>query len=721
MSGENRKEVLRNVYIVWGFFLFLAVAVIAKICYIAFVQGNYYKQKGRELYVKERTIEANRGNIYADDMSLLATSLPFFDVRFDPLASDQYYREMKEKTRKSEWPKYDIFNKNIDSLSICISKYLMPGLTPKQVKKWLTIKRKKQQRYLLLATDIPYEKMLQVKKFPLFRLSPNKSGLIMEQKSRRVMPYGDLALRTIGYTSDNSQPIGLEGYYNKSLKGEVGKRLMQFIKPNAWIPINDLTEIEPRNGQDILTTLNVQLQDITTTALREALIYNNAANGCAIVMEVKTGAIKAISNLSKSGDKYVENYNLAIAHSIEPGSTFKLASLMAIMEDNKLKLTDSVDVNYGKAMVSGHEMKDSEAHQYKWVSLQRAFEISSNIGISKAVVKAYGQQKNDAYEFINRLKQFHLDKVTGIDLEGEPKPLIKEPYNLKQLWSRSSLAWIAHGYESQLTPLQMLTFYNAVANNGKMMRPYLVSEIQSQGYTDRMIQPQVLVDKIASDSTIARARRLLEGVVLRGTAKSQRTELYTFAGKTGTSVLDYGGAKTGRYRASFIGYFPADNPVYSCIVMVTEPHGHGFYGAEVALPVFRQIADKAMSFDPHFFHEIQSNEIASSDSPFLPVGERGNKIDYISVLTRLGITASTSGDQGNWVYTQMKNNAVDLLAYTQSNNLVPDVRGMGLRDALYSLESKGLSAEVSGNGRVSQQNINPGTKVSGQRVLLTLK
>ena len=542
----------------------------------------------------------------------------------------------------------------------------------------------------------------------------------MEQHSRRVMPYGDLALRTIGYTKENSKPIGLEGYYNKNLKGEVGKRLMQFIKPNAWIPINDLTEIEPRNGQDIVTTLNVQMQDIATNALREALTYHNALNGCAVVMEVKTGAIKAISNLSRSGNKYVENYNMAIATSIEPGSTFKLASLMAIMDDEKLDLSDSVDVGYGRAMVSGHEMKDSEAHHYKWVSLQKAFEISSNIGIAKAVLKAYNY-KDGAKDFINRLRSFHLDKITGIDLEGEPRPLIKEPGNLKQLWSRSSLAWIAHGYESQLTPLQMLSFYNAVANNGKLMRPYLVSEIQSQGITERQIQPQVLVEKIASDSTIARARRLLEGVVTRGTAKSKRSEYYSFAGKTGTAVLDYGGVKKGRYRATFIGYFPAENPVYSCIVMVTEPHGHGFYGAEVALPVFTQIAEKTMSFDPHFFREIRPDELVTADSPFLPVGERGNKIDYVNVFTRLGITMSTSGEQGNWVYTQMKNRSVDLLAYNQTSGLVPDVRGMGLRDALYSLESKGLSAEVSGTGKVTDQNIDPGTKVSGQRVLLTLK
>ncbi|HQW56854.1 MAG TPA: penicillin-binding transpeptidase domain-containing protein, partial [Saprospiraceae bacterium] len=404
MSADNRKEVLRNVNIVWFAYIVLAVAILGKICYIAFVKGDYYKQKGKDLYVKERTIEADRGNIFSDDKTLLATSLPIFEIRFDPLASKQYLKEMKEKTKPSEWSKYDIFAKNIDSLSICISKYLKPSLTPAQIKKWIVAKRGQEKRYLLIAKDVPYETLVKVKQFPMFRMGPNISGLIIKQSSKRIMPYGDLALRTIGYTRDNAQPIGLEGYYDKSLKGEVGKRLMQFVKPNAWIPINDLTEIEPRNGEDIVTTINVQMQDIATSALRDALKYHNADNGTVIVMDVKSGAIKAISNLSKSGDSYVESFNLAIGHAIEPGSTFKLASVMAMLEDNKFKLTDSIDLNYGKAVISGREMKDSEPHHYRWATLQRAFEISSNVGISKAVVKAYGQNHDDVFQYIKRLK-----------------------------------------------------------------------------------------------------------------------------------------------------------------------------------------------------------------------------------------------------------------------------------------------------------------------------
>lgn len=721
MATGNRKEVLQRVYLVWAAYLLIALAIVGKIFYIAFVKGDYYVDLGKKRSITEVTIEAERGNIYSDDKSLLATSLPYFDIRFDPLASLQYYEEMKEKLEGKDPSRYNIFPKNIDSLSICISKYLKPGLSPGEIKRWLIAKQKQKQRYLLISEGVSYETMMKVKQFPLFRLGPKKSGLIITQRSKRIMPYGDMALRTIGYVRANAPSVGLEAFYNNDLKGESGKRLMQFIKPKALIPINDLTEISPRNGQDIVTTLDVEIQDVATSSLRTALENHDAANGCVIVMDVKTGAIKAIANLTKTENGYAETYNYAIANSIEPGSTFKLASVMAMLEDHKANLTDSINVNYGKDIVCGREMKDAEPNHNKYVTLQRAFEISSNVGISKAVVKAYGQDRNGAFQFVDRLKQFHLGQRTGVDLEGEPKPLIKTPYNQKQLWSRTTLAWMAHGYETQFTPLQLLTFYNAVANNGKMMKPYLVSEIQSQGETDQVFPPVVLNPQICSQETIDKAHQLLEGVALRGTARGGRSDYYTFAGKTGTASMDYG-VDRGRYRASFAGYFPAKDPVYSCIVVITTPRKNGYHGAQAALPVFCSIAQKCMSIDPQFYKKITPASDMTASSEYLPNKEIGARADYVSIFTRLGIETESKGSSASqWVKTNLEGTTINLIAYDQQKVLVPDVRGMGLRDALYALESRGLSAVVDGYGHVAAQNISPGTKVSGQRIELKLE
>ncbi|HNB92751.1 MAG TPA: penicillin-binding transpeptidase domain-containing protein, partial [Saprospiraceae bacterium] len=532
---------------------------------------------------------------------------------------------------------------------------------------------------------------------------------------------GDLALRTIGYARKNSQSIGLEASYDEYLKGEAGKRMVQYISPTKYIPINDLTEIEPKNGDDIHTTINVQMQDIAGQALRTALDYHKASYGTVIIMEVKSGNIKAMSNLKRDGGVFTEDYNYAAGLSTEPGSTFKLASVMAILEDKMMSLDKEFEINYGKSIISGREMKDSEGHGHAKLSLRRAFELSSNIGISKAVVEAYGGSREGSFKFVDRIKQFHLDKITGIDLPGEGKPLIKTPYNLKQLWSKSTLAWMAHGYETQLTPLQLLTFYNAVANNGKMMQPRLVTGVWSHGEMVKDFQPKVLVDKIASDTTIMLARTLLEGVVLNGTARRYKNDMYSFAGKTGTASLDYGGIKRGRYRASFIGYFPADNPMYSICVSITEPREHGYHGAEVALPVFRSVADKILSFDPKFFKVTSPEKNAMVVTDQLPQGEKGYRTDFLSIFNRLGVPVYSGGGITDFIVTRKVGSDVNLMAMNEPPGLVPDVTGMGLRDALYALESRGLKAEVNGYGRVSTQNISPGTKVSGQKVVIRLE
>ncbi|MCO6460209.1 MAG: transpeptidase family protein [Saprospiraceae bacterium] len=718
---DNKSEVLRNSNIVLGVFSILAVIIIAQVINIGVVKGEHYRELGKRQSVKAIAIEADRGKIIADNGELLATSMPFYDVYFDPTASRQYVNEMKEKDPRFMKKVGDIFAKNIDSLSYCISKYLIPNLTPIEVKQWLVRKRNQNERFLCLAKGISHIKMKQVKEFPLFRLGRNKSGIIFERKFKRIRPYGDLALRTVGYNRDNAPSIGLEAAYDDELKGEEGNRMVQFISKTKYVPINDLTEIEPENGNDVMTTINVQIQDIAQEALQQALEYHNAAYGTAIVMEVKTGAVKAMANLKKDGDQYHEAYNYAVGLSVEPGSTFKLASVMAILEDHKMSLEKEIDVNYGKAVICGREMKDAEAHSHKTLTLRQSFELSSNVGIAKAVVDAFGNSREDIFRFVDLIRQFHLGEITGVDIPGEAKPLIKTPYNLKQLWSRTSLPWMAHGYETRLTPLQMLTFYNAVANNGKMMQPRLVSGIWSHGVQIKSFPPRVLKESIASSTTIHQARRLLEGVVTNGTAKKYRNEMYSFAGKTGTASMDYGGVKRGRYRASFIGYFPADNPVYSICVMITEPKEHGYHGAEVALPVFRSIADKILSFDPKFFRTYTPGDDVTAFSNQLPSGEIGVGGDYLSIFNRLDIPVYLKGKTTDYVVTDRRESDVNLIPIASNENQVPDVKGMGLRDAVYALEATGLKVNIEGYGRVSYQDIAPGTKVAGQTVLIKLQ
>ncbi|HMT77279.1 MAG: transpeptidase family protein [Bacteroidetes bacterium] len=720
-SVDNKSELLRNANIVMLVFSALALIIIGQVVRIAVVKGDHYRELGKELRVKAIDIEADRGKIIGDNGELLATSMPFYDVYFDPMASSQYVKEMKEKDSRFMKREGDIFAKNIDSLSWYISKVLMLNLSPNEVKQWIISKRKQKERYLCLAKGISYNKMKQVENFPLFRMGRGKSGIIFDMKYKRVRPYGDLALRTIGYNRDNSQSIGLESAYDSELRGEVGKRMVQFVSKTKYVPINDLTEIEPRNGNDVMTTINVQIQDVAQEALQKALEYHDADYGTAIVMEVKTGAVKAITNLKKEGDLYSEAYNYGVGLSVEPGSTFKLASVMAILESGKMSLEKEIDVNFGKAVICGREMKDSETHGHDKLTLRQSFELSSNIGISKAVVDVFGQSRTGVFQFVDYVKQFHLDKMTGIDIPGEAKPLIKTPYNLKQLWSRTSLPWMAHGYETQLTPLQMLTFYNAVANNGKMMRPRLVSGIWSHGTQVKNFPPEVLVESIAKPSTIRQARGLLEGVVINGTAKKYKTELYSFAGKTGTASLDYGGVKRGRYRASFIGYFPADDPIYSVCVMITEPKVHGYHGAEVALPVFKSIADKILSFDPKFFKVYSPDNSVTAFSNLLPSGEKGIGSDYLSVFNRLGVPVYLKGKTNDFVITDRGESEVRLLPISQPANKVPDVKGMGLKDAVYALETYGLKVEVEGYGRVAQQDIPPGADVTGQTVMIKLK
>jgi len=682
------------------------MSIFVKAVKVQVVEGNKWRSMADSLYYDYRNVKAERGNVCTENGSVLATSIPNFEIRMD---------------LKAPGMTDELFKQHRDTLSLCLAKLRTGMYTQGGYSHLLNESRRKGNRYTLLAKNVTYPEVQEIKKFPMFSKGVHKGGLIVESTSQRAKPFKMNAHRTIGYIRDNAQPVGLEGAFDNVLAGEEGVRLMQRISGRTWIPVNDLTEIEPQNGKDIVTTLNIDIQHATEKALLKAIKQHNAKHGCAIVMEVKTGKIRAISNIGKTAEGNLwENYNYAVGESTQPGSTFKLAAVMALLEDGYANLDDTIFVNKGKVDFEGETMEDSSPHGHEYISLQKAFEISSNVGIAQLVNSNY-KRKGGAKRFIDRLKQFRLHQPTGIEIKGEGNPFIKEAFGEK--WSGLTLPWMSIGYELELTPLQLLTFYNAVANDGRMMKPYLVTEIQDYGKTIEKFHPIVLNRAIASQGTVSKAQQMLEGVVENGTAGGIKTNAYKIAGKTGTTVTRYQAHISGKkkeYQASFVGYFPADNPIYSCIVVVNTPSNGKIYGSQVAAPVFREIADKCYikSTNQHLaINERVQPELLSAK---LPRARVGYKEDLKSVLDYLGLPGKINTKE-DWTYVAPVNDTLDMRPRLVDNITVPDVRGMGLRDAIFLLENNGLRVQTAGIGKVTKQSIKPGTKAKGQIVYINLK
>lgn len=706
---DIKNEILVRVYIVLVLIVLIAGGIFTKAVMISHVEGERWRLKGDSLYVKYKTVEADRGNILAEDGSFLATSLPFFEIRFDPNST-----AMREED----------FYENVDSLAICLATYVDNTYTVGGFREHLVRKKEDGERNVLIKRKASYAEMQMIKTFPLFRKGQYRGGLIIHRLSERKRPFGILAHRTIGYIREGAKPVGLEGSFNQVLAGKEGKRLMQRAG-SAWIPINDLTEIEPIVGDDISTTIDINLQDITEQALIRGLQYHQAKNGTAVLMEVETGAIKAIANVDRTDDGYWESYNHAVGTAVEPGSTFKLASIMALLEDGYVDLEDSIDIQKGEMQFYEEVMVDASRESFvlDTTTIQRAFEISSNVGLAMLVDKHYNQDQK-AQNFIDRLKSFNLHIPTGIEIQGEVAPYIKEAYNEEEDWSGITVPWMSIGYEVTITPLQLLSFYNAVANDGVMMKPYLVSSIERYGQLVQQFKPTVIDRKIASRSTIQKAQYLLESVVKNGTAMSLHTDRYRIAGKTGTAQMNYRKFDRRRqnikYRASFAGYFPADKPKYSCFVMITEPKQNGIYGGEVAGPVFREIADKCMATRTELYTPLNSKpqpQWATKRLPDLNVGEVS---DFEKLLTTLDLPYQMSTDK-TWSVIRSEEDTLQLYARHIPEDVVPNVVGMGLRDALFILENRGLQVVVSGAGKVRQQSLLPNTKIKGQTIKLTLR
>ena len=701
-----KNEVLYRVYAVLFGILVVAVGIMSKVVRIQVVEGEEWRRRDTLQSVALRPVEAERGNIFSDDGSLLATSIPLFDIRFDTKAMDE-----------------ELFHANIDSLSYCLATFVDNSYTVGGYKFRLQEAREKGDRYFLIKKDATFEDLDRIQSFPLLNLGQYRGGLIVEKHPKRERPFGLLAHRTIGYIREGAKPIGLEGAYDHALAGDRGQRLMRKLSKDVYIPVHDLTAIEPRNGDDVVTTLDMSIQDITEEALMRAMNHHNAEWGTAIVLEVKTGAVKAMANLGKVDDGWWENYNYAVGSAIEPGSTFKLASMMALLEDGYVDLADTIQLEGGRSQFYEEYMEDAVLHGLDSTSVRRAFEVSSNVGVAKLVQQYYGNTKK-AGQFIQRLKTFRLNLPTGIEIEGEADPYIKEAYSADDQWSGTTLPWMSIGYELRLTPLQILTFFNAVANDGQMMKPYLVKAVQRFGEPMENYPPVVLKRKIASKSTLEKARELLEGVVERGTAAKLQSDQYRFAGKTGTAQVNYKRMRqrheVGGYQASFVGYFPAENPVYSCIVVINNPKTAGIYGSEVAGPVFREIADKCYATRVELQMPLNAGKAPAPVAAALPKTNVGFASDIANVMDylRLPLQGVPSTE---WVVAKADSSFIGLQDRTLAAKGVPNVVGMGLRDALYAMENRGLKVEIEGVGKVYQQSLKPGTNnKKGQSIKLWL-
>ncbi|WP_305982034.1 penicillin-binding protein [Roseivirga thermotolerans] len=689
-----KHSILLRVRIAFLVAVLFVFAVIYRLVDIQMIEGDHWRQLAEESSLDYRTIKATRGSIYASGNDLLATSLPFYRLAFDPSLVDN-------KT----------FTSNIDSLSHLLSKYFRDHSSD-YYKKKISEARQMKSRYLILNRElVNYQGRQEMLTWPIFRLGQMRGGVIFEKIDDRHRPFKKLAQRTIGRVNgDGKGVVGIEASFNDYLSGKNGEGLFQRVAGGNWKPVYASTDVRPVDGYDIHTTIDINLQDVAQNALLRALSTYQANYGAVVLMEVKTGEIKAISNLEKlESGNYAETYNFAIGTTNDPGSTFKLATMLALLESGKVELTDSVDTGDGTIEFFDGKLKltDVKRGGYGKITVQDVFEKSSNVGIAKLVTEHFGDNPK---EFVDLIKETGLGQPLGFQLLGEGEPYIKDPSDPS--WSGSSLPWMSVGYETGLTPLQTLAFYNAVANDGKMIQPIIVKSINRANKPVEVFKPKVLNKKIASDETLQKLRLMLEGVVERGTAQNIKNEHYKIAGKTGTAQrLVNGRYMTQSYYASFAGYFPAEDPLYSCIVIIDNPRGWNRYGGDVSAPVFKEIADMiyAQNLD---IHDSFTPQYTAANNGTFPVIRAGRLEELNELCNQLGISNYADEQASDWVRSSVNNNVVIWKKNHDNTGLVPNVEGMTLRDAVYILENIGLKVLASGSGRVKRQSVGAGVRAT---------
>ncbi|RYY39658.1 MAG: PASTA domain-containing protein [Chitinophagaceae bacterium] len=710
---EIKKDILWRVYLSFIGIALLGLLVMGRAFYIQRFEGDHWRALSDSLHQKYVALGAERGTIYSEDGQMLSTSIPYFDVYIDFGAEG-----LREKNGKR-------FKANLDSFAIACSNFFRdstgsPEKTINEYKKELKAAYNNGNRYYSLHKNLSFDQYKSFRSFPLVRLGRNKSGVIVETNTRRLNPFGMLARRTIGLARDKDHSVGLERTYDTVLSGVSGKRLVRFISGGAYVPVEGY-EIDPENGKDIVTTIDVNIQDVAENALYKVLSENGSKYGTCIVMETKTGKIKAIANLGRRADGgYDEDLNYAL-HTTEPGSTIKLATLLAVLESGSSRVNDLVEVgSAGAEYVGVRVINDAERAPKPVLTVREAFAHSSNVGMAKLAFKAFAANPD---QFKNYLHRFRLDRKAGVGLVGEESPLL--PKWRKNKEGLHAMLTMSFGYAIEVSPIQTLMLYNAVANNGKLMKPYLVSSVRRNGAVVRDIEPEVLDPQIVRADVVTAARSCMEAVATEGTAKEVFKDMpFPVAGKTGTAhvagkegqqIIRYG---DGVYQASFVGYFPADAPEYTCIVVVkTQPHAPRHFGGQLAAPVFKEVALK-----------LYATKVQRKRGTPVQVTPDSVRYEYAGyapgmkdVLRTVGVrSVRDSSKVGEWARMDASATGAIARPIATPRKAIPDVRNMTLRDALYVLENMNVKVAAKGRGKVLLQDIAPGTPITKNQTVTLL-
>lgn len=691
-----KRSILLRVRVAFIFVTLFAIAVVVKTGHIQFAEGEKWAAMGERISFDYKRVKATRGNIYSDNGSLLATSLPFYKIAFD-----------------ATMPRDEVFRKGVDSLAWHLAVFFKDR-SKSDYKRMLIDARETRKQYIILnRRKVNYQDKKKMMKWPIIREGRLGGGAIFEKVDVRYMPFSNLGRRTIGFINENDRGAGLEYSFNEHLGGQDGYAYYQKLAGGVWKPIFDANNVKAVNGLDLQTTLDINLQDVAETALHKAMVQHNADDGMIVVMEVKTGEVKAITNLSSDGNgNFSEKLNFA-ARLFEPGSTFKLVTMIALLEDTPVQLTDSIDTGNGEYLFYNVKVRDHEEGGLGKVTVKEAFEHSSNVVMARLVNEHFGLKPGNFVDYLDRLS---LSKRLGIQIAGEPDPKIKRPG--EKGWSGISLPWMAHGYGFEITPMHILSLYNAVANDGVMIKPVIVKSVKKADEDEETFETDVINRRICSEETLRQLRLMLEGVVENGTAKNIRGTHYRIAGKTGTAQILQDGRYTKKYITSFVGYFPAHAPKYSAMVLIKNPRGWYQYGSNVAAPVFKEIADNIYARDIQLHEPMSLRKYERND--VLPFIKAGNQQDLTLICNELGISNHALTEE-EWVRTARVGNGINWKKNTQAPGTVPDVSGMTFRDAIYLLERSGLTVFFEGKGRVVNQSLPSGARITtGDRIYIRL-
>lgn len=694
MKIDPKNDVLWRVFLVYFIVVAVGIWIVLAIVKIQVKEKDELLERASKRELKIRDEKAHRGNVISKNGTLLATSVPRYSIYFDPVSVEE-----------------ELFNREVAQLADSLSR-LLKNKSKQQYVSYLKDARAKGRRYVKIANKISVADYKRMQNFPIFRAGKNKGGFIAERSYVRELPYGELAARTIGYVREEENIfVGLEGAYNSSLRGSDGKQLVRRINGNFWMPMPSSDNVDPVNGDDVYTSIDIEIQDVAENALKKCLIENDALQGCVVLMDVKSGFVEVMASLSynEEKNKYEEAYNFALRHNVEPGSTFKAITMCALLENNpsldidsklQLGMTD-YKVFYKRTMRDSHRVTDEKGY----TTIRNAFEQSSNIAFATLVEDAF---VDNPQRYIDLIYKTKIQEPLNLDIKGEARPDIKTTKDKR--WSKLSLPWMSIGYEVMMTPIQILTFYNAIANDGVMVKPQFVKEIRHGNEVKQTFDTIVINERIASEGTIETLQELLEGVVQNGTAKNMSKLGFSVAGKTGTAQISQGSAGYNKknYTATFVGYFPADEPKYSCIIVVSNPRGKRYYGSSVSGPVFKEIAEKIYAtrlgvIDETGDYEANCNSFATSSMVYFN--------DFLDYCNMENISFVDNVQDNEWVSVNKANDELFVNSVEFEENIVPDVKGMNVTDAVYLLESMGWKVKFDGYGKVKSQSVKPNTEL----------